>query len=222
MIVSLLSALAVTFASDEPCPPISFSELQPPVGEEFLYSFWRDRAIQPGSFRVEVTRSGEGEVQVDTSFFMAREWTPRTPQRVIAGVVLFNQNEFNGTSPRQVHFRPLSPPLSERSLSHGDEMRLSATETAEVTSGETQYHEGHYLISHAGCGELIHEGETIRTRKLRVEFSRFLGQPEAGWTLTDMVQIYHIPLGANWFYAQHRENNHPMQQGTVMQGYTVP
>lgn len=223
MIAHVIGALALTVAADEACPPIDFGELQPDEGEQFVYSFWRDRQIQPGSLLIEITGSSSGEVLADKSNFLINgEWTEPRAYRVFAGVMTFNENEFDGASPRQVSFRPVAPPLVERTLSEGEELRLPMTTTGEVTSGEPQRHEGDYLISHAGCGELIHEGETVRTRKLRVEYSRFLGQREVGWTLTDMVQIYHIPVGANWFYAQHRERNHPMEQGTVMEGYTAP
>jgi len=223
MITILLSTLIFASSTDASCPPINFEELQPQRGAAFVYSFWRDREIQPGALRIAIDQSRTGQVRADLSFLlMTGEWTPPESHRALAGVVLRSEEELNGTSPRQLNIRPVSPPIMARSLSEGDEVRLPAVETATLSSGETLRHEGDYVISHAGCGELTRDGESVQTRRLRVSYFRFIGQPDQGWTLTEPVQIYHIPVGANWFYAQHREGNHPMQQGTLMQGYTIP
>ncbi|WP_339746053.1 hypothetical protein [uncultured Maricaulis sp.] len=223
MITLLLSALLFTTSTDASCPPINFDELQPPRGEEFVYSFWRDGGMQPGALRIEIGQSRAGQVRAEMSYLLVNgQWTPPATFRAFAGVILRSESELGGSSPRQLSIRSVSPPIMSRSLSEGDEVRIPAVETVTDSSGETLRHQGEYVISHAGCGELIHDGESVQTRRLRVSYFRFIGQPEEGWTLTNPVQIYDIPVGANWFYALHREANHPMQQGTVMEGYTAP
>lgn len=221
MILTLVSAAAMAVAADD-CPAIDFAELQPAPGTQYHYSFWQDGAIQPGELRIEISRSRRGDLMADMSFFLVTgEWTPAQAYRPIAGVVLRPEPELSGRAPRRLQFAPVHPPVSARRLDTGEEFRIPATETVTQPSGEPLRHEGDYVIRHAGCGELLHDGVPVQTRKLQVSYFRFVGQPDQGWTLTHPVQIYQIPVDADWFYAQHRERHDPMEQGTIMRGYTT-
>lgn len=221
--ISSASALAVAAVLYNACPAIDFSELRPEPGAEFIYAFWRDRQKQPGLYRIEIPQSSASDFRVDVSFFLINnEWTDRRNSRVIGGVFLASEEEFNGISPRQLSVRAIDPPVHERNLAQGEEFRIPVIQTVTTDSDETLRHEGSFVFSHAGCGEMAHEGEIIQTRKIRVNYQRYVGGGPREWQLQDVTQIYQIPVGANWFYAQHREANHPMQQGTVMQGFTVP
>lgn len=223
MLTAILGALTLAASPDASCPPISLAELRPSRGDVYQYSFWRDGQRQPGQLDMTVTSSRPGEARVNYSLVLANgQRAPVQRQRAIAGIILRFEAELNGSSPRQSRYPGLSPAILEQSLSEGDEVRIYAVETARLASGETLRHHGDYIISHAGCGELVHEGETVQTRKLRLSYFRYLGDPNAGWTLTEPVHIYDIPVGASWFHTQYKEDNHPMQQGTIMQGYTVP
>lgn len=223
MIIAILATLSLTATSDASCPPISLADLQPAPGDVYQYAFWRDGQRQPGELDMTIVSSTPGEVRVDYSLLLANgQRAGLRRYRALAGIILRSENDLSGSSPRQSRFPGISPAILDQSLAEGDEVRIAAVETARLASGETLRHQGDYTISHAGCGELVHEGETVQTRKLRLSYFQYLGTPDAGWTLTEPIQIYDIPVGASWFYTQYREGNHPMQQGTIMQGYTVP
>lgn len=223
MIAAILGALTLAASPDASCPPISLAELRPARGDVYQYAFWRGGQRQPGELDMTITSSRPGDVRVDYSLLLANGQQARAQRyRAIAGIILRSEEELSGSSPRQSRFPAINPAILEQSLAEGDEVRIYAVETARLASGETLRHQGDYIISHAGCGELVHEGGTVQTRKLRVSYFQYIGTPDAGWTLTEPVLVYDIPVGASWFYTQHSEGNHPMQQGTIMQGYTVP
>lgn len=220
----MFSALWMSVSLAVTCPAIDFGELTPPEGARFTYEFWRNNDTRPGLYRVEITRSAPGAVRAEETFFLInQEWTEPELNRVVAGVVLRDVDSFNGVGARQLDFSRLDPPLEARELQPGSEIQIPVRHSAPGRFGLRTRNQGAYLLSHIGCGEIVdQEGQRTTTRMLQVTYPRYISRQEGEWRLTENVQVYHLPVGAPWFFAVHRAGNHPMQQGTILQGYQVP
>lgn len=217
----MLSALFASIALSSTCSPLDFSELAPPIGSQFTYAFWRDNETQPGLYRIEITRSNPGDVRAEDSFFLINEqWTEPADRRVVAGTVLRGADSFNGVAERQLEFAELTPPLEVRTLNINEELRIPVRQSVPGRLGMRQRNQGEYVLRHIGCGALVDEtGGMVTTRLLEVAYPRYVSRRGGAWQLRDRVQVYHIPEGAPWFYAVHSAGNHPMQQGTILEGY---
>jgi hypothetical protein len=224
MVASLLGALLAAASPEPSCPAISFDELRPEPGQEFTYSSWQGGGPLPGGVRFRVLPYGAGDVRVEEAFLLPDGQSMEMGEyRAVAGVILIPEGELNGSTDRRTRLRAIDPPLAERVLEEGEEVRIPAEISVRASWRQTLRREGEFVVSHAGCGELIGEDEErIQSRRLRVSWMAYARRPGSDWTVTELTQIFDIPVGANWFYSTHREENHPMQQGILMQGYTVP
>jgi hypothetical protein len=217
----MLSALFASIALSSTCSPIDFGELAPTVGSQFTYALWRDNETQPGLYRIEITRSRPGDVRAEDSFFLINEqWTEPAGRRVVAWTVLRDADSFNGIAERQLEFAELTPPLEVRTLDINEELRIPVRQSVPGRFGMRQRNEDAYVLRHIGCSALVNEnGDVVTTRMLEVAYPRYVSRRGNDWQLRDRVQVYHIPEGAPWFYAVHSAGNHPMQQGTILDGY---
>lgn len=222
MIFSIAAILASAGITDDSCPHFRLEELRPERGEVFTYDTWRDEVTQPGRVRFEIERSEPGIIRAGMSVFAAGEWTPPFPRRLVGGLVIHTEEMFNGIDGRQVVVRGLDDEVLARRLGVDDELRIPVVETATQPSGEVARHAGEYIFRHTGCGQLVRDGETVQTRQINVRLSRFVGDREAGWQLATQSYTYDVPVGATFWYSHSNDGNNPMQQGTLMEGYTVP
>ena len=222
MMTLVLAMLSGAVAASDTCPAFSLDELQPELGEVFVYDTWLDGVRQPARLKFEVRQSEPGQIRADLSVLAAGEWTPGFPRRLIAGLVMHDEAKFGSSTEQNVRIAPVDSETLSRDLFEGDEIRIAVAETAIQPSGETVRHSGDYVIRHAGCGHLLHEGTLVQTRQISVRSFQFRRRPGEPWQLGEGTWVYDIPVGATFWYSQSREGVSPMEQGTLREGYTVP
>lgn len=222
MTIWMAVLLTVTAGADDTCPTFSLNELQPEPGEVFVYDTWLDGMTQPGRVRFEIRQSEPGQIRADLLVLAAGEWTPGFPRRLVAGLTMHDDGKFGSSAVQSVNIAPIDSETLSRNLAEGDEIRIPVVETATQPSGEIVRHSGDYVIRHAGCGQLLHQGTLVQTRQINVRSFQFRRRPGEPWQLGEGSRIYDIPVDASFWYSQSREGVSPMEQGTLREGYTVP